>query len=734
MIRRVFGAVLACGLLACLALANTALAAAPVGALAQPTAIDGCASANGNAPGGGSCTNVRGLNDPYSIVVSPDGRNLYNANFNNGVGAFSRSASGALVQLPGFAACVTDSGTTTDDDVGDDGNGCANGRAMSGTRAVAISPDGRNVYIGAETTPASVAVFSRDETTGALTQLAGAAGCISNTGAAAGDDAGDNGDGCVDGYGLGGSIYQLTVSPDGLAVYVAALNGSVAVLRRDPATGALSQDAGNNGCVTNTGATVAGDPGTCVNGRALSAAASVAVTPDGRELIVSSSNGGGKSEAAYFAIDPASHALTQIGCLSNDGTASGDDGGDNGDGCTNVRAIFDGYRTIVSPDGANVYIADFGGGEIAAFSRDAASGVLTQLSGAQGCLSQAGAAVGDDAGDNGNGCTDVRGLGGPFPMAISTDGAFLYVGAFDHELVVLNRDPATGALTQSASTSGCFSPTGTASGDATALGCQTVRGLADATSVQLSPDQAHLYVSGYFGGSTGSIVRFTRGVAPVCTGTSLTTPFQTAVSVPLLCSDANGDALTITADAATGGSVGSVDPASATVTFTPAALFSGAGGFAFRASDGSNTSATASASITVGAAAAPLATQKPVQAPSLASASIRVGKDGRGVTLQLKCAAAALDCAGQVTVSSKAKLRTSKHAKAKVLKLGSASYTVASGKQGTAKFKLSSTAAGLLRKAGSLKVVVALDPTGPVAAQKQNATLLPPKKKKARKH
>jgi 6-phosphogluconolactonase (cycloisomerase 2 family) len=714
-------AVLALGLVA----AGDAWAAAPLGTLEQPSAVDGCASGNGTAPAGGSCTNVRGINDPYNVVVSPDGKNLYAADWLGGVGEFSRSASGALVQLPGATACMTDTGTVSDDDPGDEGEGCTNGRAMTTTRQMAISPDGRNVYLATLGVP-QVAILSRDPTTGALTQLPGVAGCVSNTGAATGDDGGDNGNGCVVVHNLGGKIYEVLVSPDGLAVYVASTDGVLTVFHRDPNTGALSQDAGETGCVTNDG-----NAGACRNGRALGAPGGLAITPDGRELIVGSTiEVGPQSAVAYFSIDSTTHALTQLGCLSDDGTASGDDAGDNGDGCENVRAISDSYRVAVSPDGANVYVVDFTKAEVAAFGRDAATGALTQLPGLEGCVSQDGLAVGDDVADNGNACADVRGLGKPFPLLVSADGRSLYTGGFGAgELAVFSRDPVTGALTQSVAKAGCISNSGAATGDAGAIGCEKVRGLLNLTGIALSPDQAHLYTSSFSGGSNGPIARFTRQVAPVCSGFSLATPFQTLVTAALTCSDANGDPLAITADSATGGSLGAVDPASHTVAFTPSPLFSGAGSFAFRASDGSNVSGSATVSVTVGSA--PLPPPRPVVAPSLVSRSIRVGTNRR-FTLTLKCPATASDCAGKLTVSSKSKLRASKHAKAKVLKIASGSYKIGAGKQGTIRLPLSTTIMGLLVKAGSVKVVVALDPNGPVAAKSQSAGLLPPKKAKAK--
>ena len=79
------------------------------------------------------------------------------------------AATGDLTQPAGTAGCLSDTATS----------GCAQGHQLLGTRSVAVSPDGKNVYVASQST---VARIDRDTTTGALSQPAGAAGCISETG------------------------------------------------------------------------------------------------------------------------------------------------------------------------------------------------------------------------------------------------------------------------------------------------------------------------------------------------------------------------------------------------------------------------------------------------------------------------------------------------------------------------------------------------------------------------
>src|SRR4051794_32080376 len=75
---------------------------------------------------------------------------------------------------------------------------------------------------------------------GGFVQLPGAAGCVSGGGAG----------GCTAGHGFGANT-SVAISPDGRNAYVTTFFGSnsVLVFDRDPATGALTQKSGQDGCV-----------------------------------------------------------------------------------------------------------------------------------------------------------------------------------------------------------------------------------------------------------------------------------------------------------------------------------------------------------------------------------------------------------------------------------------------------------------------------------------------------
>ena len=147
-------------------------------------------------------------------------------------------------RLGGSAACVSLGGAA----------GCATGKALDQPSAVTLSPDGKHAYAAA-TGSNAVVVMDRDDLTGALTQVAGTAGCVSEDGSAGA---------CADGVGLD-EPRALVVSPDGLHVYVlSSASNAIAAFARDAATGALTQLEGTNACISEDGT-----GGACTDGIAL---------------------------------------------------------------------------------------------------------------------------------------------------------------------------------------------------------------------------------------------------------------------------------------------------------------------------------------------------------------------------------------------------------------------------------------------------------------------------------
>ena len=122
---------------------------------------------------------------------------------------------GELTQLGGTDGCVRETPVAGD---------CADGFALVGAFSVAVSRDGKNVYVASATSDA-VAVFARDKLTGKLLQLGSQGGCVSETG---------TGGLCANGKALDGA-QSVAVSPDGKHVYVASFgSAAVAVFMRAP--------------------------------------------------------------------------------------------------------------------------------------------------------------------------------------------------------------------------------------------------------------------------------------------------------------------------------------------------------------------------------------------------------------------------------------------------------------------------------------------------------------------
>lgn len=427
------------------------------------------------------------------MAVSPDGRNLYTGSANGGIGVFARNLrSDRISQLPGAAGCHAPAPV----------EGCAALRGLAEESLVAVSPDGRHVYALDDD---GIAIFSRDPVTGALTQLAGTAGCVNSTGAG----------GCQFARALKLPVL-IAFAPDGRNVYVTAASGtpvdgspvpsvvgSVVVFARDPDSGALTQFAGQAGCVSDDASEG------CADARALSLAGDIAVSADGRNVYVVEQGPTGAVTA--FARDPLTGALTQLagpaGCLN----ASG--GG--GEGCSATPVLTGAIGPVeLSANGRNAYVGvappRTGLDLIAVLARDPQTGALSAaFAGREGCLGA------------GEFMPCVPGLppSGVEAIAASPDGERVYVsysgGFIDPRsnlkdagrVDVLARDPASGRLRPYLGRDRCItSPPGRASPQ-----CRRGRGLAGAGQLAVAPDGKALYAAAFENGG-GAVLSFARPI------------------------------------------------------------------------------------------------------------------------------------------------------------------------------------------------------------------------------
>ena len=410
-------------LVATLALPEAA-AALPAGplTLGQLHGRDGCLSRTST---GGRCfaapaLDPGSLNAQGAVAVSPDGGHAYAAAAGRGAIVIFRRDRGTG-QLR-WSGCIAAGG----------GGGCAPGQRLEAVSALAVSPDGANVY-ATSARGGAVAIFRRNAASGALTQSACRPGGVSP--------------GCATSDGLSGAS-DGTVSQDGRQVYVAAkVSGTVTVFARDQRNGALAR----SGCV-GTGA-----PYGCDRVPGLVGANAVSLAPGGRLVYVTASNA-----VVVFARDPGTGALRQRTCASAVAAT----------GCARWRHLEDASSAAPSPDGRHLYVTANISNAVTDFRVGAGGERLSPI----GCTSADGAGV----------CVRGYGLNGASAVSVGPDGRRVYVASkrFSNGVALFRRNARTGRLREL----GCITR------DRAGRACAKGTALGGATTAALSPDGRNVYV------------------------------------------------------------------------------------------------------------------------------------------------------------------------------------------------------------------------------------------------
>jgi hypothetical protein len=497
------------------------------------------------------------------------------------------------------AGCAATAAQAADGDLFIDGcltqpgaafSGCAGG-LPSDPVGVAISPDGNQVYasVGIAGAFTGLQILDRNPQTGVLAARPGPGGCFIPTNEAVA---------CTKVGGTGNPTigYDVTVSPDGRNVYLASLHGALLNFERDGG-GSLRYVnclGVGTGCTPLTG-------GQDVD--------SVAVSPDSQNVYVRGSGG-----LAVVDRNGAGGSIVQKpgfdGCF-NEGDV---------ENCRNVDGLAgDGWRLAVSPDGAQVYVAFTVPGGVSIFNR-APDGTLEQKPGT--CIS-----ANRTSGTAGVRCKDGNdGLATTYVVTISPDGQTVYAGG-EGGLTAYRRG-GDGGLSQA----GCYGAT---------AGCTPVAvGLAGILDIAPTPDSSEVIAAGYgsqtvvsftrdgnsaltarpgvrgcisasgSGGKClalqlaandwmriamdpvrprfyltsriGMLATVTRDFAPTCDSLDSSTLMNTAMSIPLTCSDVNGDPFAVQmVGAPAAGQVGEI--VNGSVFYNPFGSFVGSDTFSYRA-------------------------------------------------------------------------------------------------------------------------------------------------------
>jgi 6-phosphogluconolactonase (cycloisomerase 2 family) len=419
------------------------------------------------------CARTRALHEAAALEVSPDQRHLYVVSGgtplegSNAVTAFVRDqATGAL----SFASCVSQTGG--DGRVGTDGF-CTDGDALEGASDLAVTRDGRFVYVTASRSN-GVTWFERDAETGALTPR----GCLTVF---------PRGDRCGAAAQLVGAS-GVDLSADGAHVYVtAALDGAVTVFDRDEDTGALAEVM----CVSDTGS-----DGHCLDATGLAGASSVTVAGDGADVYVTAEAAGAVTS---YRRDASSGGLEPGECLLDQAPAEGS--------CRDARALAGASDAVLTPDGGQLLVASEADSALAVFVRDAATGHLEpdQCFAAPDEIEQEpedGFDEDDAETSDAAGCERAAAVDAATRVAVSADGRAVFVASPEDYLAAFQRDPASGRLQQF----GC------AEEELIYDACSRARNLDDARGLAVSGDGRSLYIAtdqgvSVFAASTAIVTR-----------------------------------------------------------------------------------------------------------------------------------------------------------------------------------------------------------------------------------
>ncbi len=345
--------------------------------------------------GGSGCTEARRLAGPSDMAISPDGTRLYVV-LSDGVSALTRDpATGNLTQADSVQSCVTTSGNSGD---------CGTSPPMiTAPTAVAVSPDGQDVYVTGGNGSGSDWVTLLDVAGGGIQQHPESSGGCAQTPVSGNPPT----TGCL----VAGALRAptgLAVSPDGRHVYVTTfVSSGVSALARG-AGGELTVVPGMDGCIQPSPS-----DDLCREDDDLAGELWGPAFAGDTRLYV---GGGASGQVRLLHRDPATGGLTDGPCARDDGMGP----------CADSANLFGVRDIVVTPDRSALVVgARFEGGMH--LMRLGADGAPLPVMLPEGCLATRATmctlprgyttSFGDDFGGN------AIALAGPFVYGQSVDGA-----------------------------------------------------------------------------------------------------------------------------------------------------------------------------------------------------------------------------------------------------------------------------------------------------------------------
>lgn len=276
--------------------------------------------------------------------------------------------------------------------------------------------------------------------------------------------------------------YEIQVSPDGRNAYSVAVQGDLIEYSRNPSNGSLSVI----GCFSSKPKT---EPACETNAEmevpSIESPAALAISPDGSSVYVVGQ--GAVNDLVEFHRNSETGLLNKIGCVAHGATPS--------ECTTEAKGLELPYGVTVSPDGEDVYVASFVNEAVAEFKRNPLTGVVTQLPGANNCISDTAASE----------CGTTNAIGLKEAIGVVASGKDVYVGAggtsAEGDIAAFERG-AEGALTQLPREEACIG--------ATVSGCAHSEHLEGTEDLVVSPDGNNVYGTST---ATHSVVELKRTAA-----------------------------------------------------------------------------------------------------------------------------------------------------------------------------------------------------------------------------